>query len=342
MRSIIRFQSLVASVLIVCLSAFALWGCNSSAGDLVNSIDPDRKPINKSILGTNAFASDARFGTPEQQFREIRNQLGLRFVRVLFSWSDAVQPSPSASPNFGLYDNIVAALPADMDALVVLVGAPSWLSNPTNLVDGSRRKTFAESWVRAVATRYQNNPRIIGYQIWNEPNTTLFPENEFMGLVTDPVAYVEMLAFAHGVVKSISPGALVLNASTTAINQNYSETLDYNRAMRDAGALSFVDRWAIHYYGKQFENVVRNGGVEEFLDGLGVGVWVTESGAQGVNSQLAYGEQVWNYLTDQIGSIERIYQYQFAEATPADVSYGMRTLDPSFPVSDLYVSLSNG
>lgn len=339
MRAHVKNSRLVVLLVGAVLAGSALLGCNASVDDLVDSIDPDRKPIDRSILGTNAFASDARFGTPQQQFREIRNQLGLRFVRVLFAWSDAVQPSPSASPNFGFYDQVVAAIPSDMDALVVLRGAPSWISNPANLVNGNQRQTFAEQWVRTVVNRYKNNPRIIGYQIWNEPNTTLFSENEVMGLVSDPAAYVEMLAFSHSIIKSISPGALVLNAATTAINQDYPDTIDYNRAMRDAGALSFVDRWAIHYYGKQFENVVRNGGVGDFLDGLGIGVWVTESGAQGVNSQLAYGEQVWNYLRDQIGAIERIYQYQFAEATPADVSYGMRTLDPSFPVSDLYVSL---
>ncbi|MBN8549494.1 MAG: hypothetical protein J0M12_09280, partial [Deltaproteobacteria bacterium] len=115
------------------------------------------------------------------------------------------------------------------------------------------------------------------------------------------------------------------------------ETLDYNRAMRDAGAQAFTDRWAIHYYGKQFENLER--GVKDFLNGLNVAVWVTESGAQGVNSQLAYGEQVWPFLFDKIARLERIYQYQFTEATPSDVTYGMKNLDPNFPVSDLYIFL---
>lgn len=332
----IRIAALVATTFL----ALSLAACNSSSvSDLIDAVDPDRKPINRSILGTNAFASDARFGTPRQQLRDIRNQLGIRFVRVLFAWNDAVQPGPNATPNFGLYDDIVNAVPDGMDILVILTGVPSWASNPANQVNGNIRQTVAERWVRAVATRYQGNSRIIGYQIWNEPNTTLFPENITMGFVNDPVAYVELLAFSHSIIKSISPNALVLNAATTAINQNFPESLDYNRAMRDAGALSFVDRWAIHYYGKQFENVVRSGGVEDFLNGLGIGIWVTESGAQGVNSQLAYGEQVWPFLQEEIGGIERIYQYQYAEATPSDVSYGMRTLDPAFPVSDLYVFL---
>jgi hypothetical protein len=84
---------------------------------------------------------------------------------------------------------------------------------------------------------------------------------------------------------------------------------------------------------------VRGGGVADFLNGLPKPIWITESGAQGVNSQLEYGERVWPFLTDKIPGIERIYQYQFAEATPADVTYGLRNLSGDLPVSDLYVHL---
>jgi hypothetical protein len=108
--------------------------------------------------------------------------------------------------------------------------------------------------------------------------------------------------------------------------------------MRDAGAQVFLDRWAVHYYGRQFENVRRDGGVSDFLNGLSTPIWVTESGAQGVNEQLKYGEEVWPFLREEIPSIERIYIYQFAEATPADVTYGLRNLTPGLELSDLYIS----
>ena len=38
---------------------------------------------------------------------------------------------------------------------------------------------------------------------------------------------------------------LLYLGATTAINQNYSGTLDYNRGMRDAGAADIVDVWAV-------------------------------------------------------------------------------------------------
>jgi hypothetical protein len=187
--------------------------------------------------------------------------------------------------------------------------------------------------------RYASNGRITAFQVWNEPNTTLFPENITMGLNDSPENYVELLARSFSVIRDRAPEKLVVSAATTSINQNFPGTIDYNRGMRDAGLQNFADIYAIHYYGEQFENVVRSGGVRDYLRGLGMRIWITESGAQGVNSQLPHAERAWPYLREQIPEIERIFQYQFTEATPSDVTYGLRNLDPNFPVSDLYIHL---
>jgi hypothetical protein len=319
----------------------AMSACNSgSLGDALDLADGiARKDIDASKLGVNAFANDARFGTISQQFREVHDTLRLNYVRILFAWNDQVQPTPGAQPNFSFYDDVLAGIPSGVDALVVITGVPSWVSNSANWVEGNPRTTFVESWVRKVVQRYRNNPRIVGWEIWNEPNMVADPDTTTLDIGVNPVNYVELLARAYSVAKSIAPSKLVLNGATTAINQNYSETLEYNEQMRDAGAQQFLDKWAIHYYGKQYENVQRSGGVKDFLNGLTRGVWITESGAQGVNDQLAYGEQAWPFLLDEIPGIERIYIYQFTEATPSDVTYGLKNLDSSFPVSDLYIWL---
>jgi endo-1,4-beta-mannosidase len=189
-----------------------------------------------------------------------------------------------------------------------------------------------------VVERYRNYPQIVGWQVWNEQNMLENPENTVLEVADSPANYVEMLARAYSIAKSLAPGKLVLNGATTAVAQNYPDTMNYNKDMADAGATGFVDVWAIHYYGKQFENVVR--GVRDALNDLGLPIWVTESGAQGVNSQLAYVEQAWPFLKEDVPAIERFYYYQYASSDPSDVTYGLRTPDPSFPVSDLYVYLS--
>lgn len=327
-------------ILLLLAVALSAAGCNSSLSDIIEVIEePSRKTIDTTRLGVNAFFNDARFGSISDQAQEVRNTLGLRYVRVLFAWNDQVQPSPDAAINFSFYDAILAAIPSDTQVLVVLTDVPSWMSNQAHWIGGNPRITVAERWIRRAIARYRENGKIVGWQIWNEPNNPSFAENTTIGVVDNPENYVELLAASQSIAKDLTPNKLVLNAATTAINQNFPDTLRYNRAMRDAGARELVDVWAMHYYGRQFENVVRSGGVEDFIDGLNLPVWVTESGAQGVNSQLAYGEQVWPYLIEKMPSIERIFIYQFTDATPADVTYGLRNLTPGLTVSDLYVHL---
>ena len=324
--------------LFIAFLAFLSSACSKVEDALELLDDPERKTIDVSRLGTNAIVNDRRFGSIREQLTEVRSTLGLRFVRVLFSWNDSIQPTPTASPDFSFYDDIVAGLPAGVDALVVLTDLPSWMSSPANWSNGNPRGTFVERWVKPMAERYSSFPGVVGFQVWNEPNDTAKGANTTLGVVGNPEQYVELLMLAENSIRAAG-NKLVVSAATTAMNQNYPETLDYNRGMRDAGAESAIDVWAMHYYGKQFENVLRDGGVADFFEGVSKPVWVTESGAQGVNAQLAYGEQVWPFLQDKIPQIARIYQYQFATAGAPESSYGLRTLSAEFPISDLYQHL---
>lgn len=297
-----------------------------------------RKTLDKDILGLNAFANDARFGAQSNQFGDIQSNLRLNFVRVLIAWDSNAHPSKAASPNFGFADSVIDSIPAGLDALLVLTGTPAWMSNPANWTGGDPRRTFVEEWVRPVAQRYGANPKVIGFEIWNEPNQSR-SDNAVMGFSSSAASYVDALRQSAGIIRAISPSKLIVSAATTAINQNYPASLDYNRAMRDTGAQSYADIWAVHYYGKQYENVIRPGGVRDFANGLSLPIWVTETGAQGVNNQLAYGEEVWPFLKEKIPGIDRIYIYQYTEATPASTTYGLRNLTAGSSLSDLYIWL---
>jgi hypothetical protein len=326
-------RSIVAALFVL------LCGCNaSSVKDAIDVADGvPRKTIDTSKLGLNAFAYDTRFGSSEQQFLEVRDTLRLSHVRILLAWDSGTHPSAESNPSFNFIDSIVSALPEGVSAMAVVTGMPSWMSNSANWIDGNPRTTYVQRWLKPLVQRYADNPRVIGFQIWNEPNMQT-TENSIMGF-GDPASYVEMLALAHNVIRESAPGKLVISSATTAINQNYPDSLNYNRAMRDAGAQDLCDIWAAHYYGKQFERVVAPDGVADFLNGLKRPIWITESGAQGVNEQLPYGEQAWPFLLDEIPGIQRIYAYQFTESTPAESTYGLRNLTPGASVSDLYVWL---
>ena len=321
-------KKIILAIFILICSTVLGCGVKDKIDDALDVVNVDRKPINRSKTGVNAFVNDSRFGSIGAQFGEVQKTLGIGFVRVLMNWDDGVQPTPGSTPNFSFYDSIVGNIPAGLDVLLVLTDLPSWMSNSANWIDGDPRKTFVELWVKRVAKRYAGNRNISAIQVWNEPNMTSNPDNQTLNVATNPENYAAMLSMAFTGIRSVAPGKRVVNAATTSINQNYPDTIDYNERMVAAGVDDSIDIFAAHYYGNQFEKVVVNGGVADFLNGLSKPIWITESGAQGVNNQLAYVETAWPFLADKIPGIQRFYYYQFTEATPSDVTYGLRNLTP--------------
>ena len=295
--------------------------------------------IDTTRLGINAFANDLRFGSIKQQYLEVRNTLKLRYVRVLFAWNDQVQPTATSTPNFSFYDDIANNLAPGTEALVVLTGLPSWMKDSRNWIDGNPRKTFVQLWVQPVVSRYSSSRAITAWQIVNEPNMSSNPDNITLDIATKPENYVELLGFAYPTVKRLAPSDKVVGAATTAINQNYPSSINYNKAMKSNGAQQLLDVWAIHYYGVQIENVFRPGGVKSFVKGLQRPVWVTESGEKGTTKQKNYAERVWPFLLSQMSSIQRIYHYQFTDSSAADVTYGLKNLTAGRTLSDLYIYL---
>ncbi len=302
-------------------------------------------PINKKTLGVNAFVNDSSFGTISQQFEQVQQTLGLNYVRVLFNWNDQVQPSPTASPNFSFYDSILQNLPKGMDALVIVNGLPSWMSSSSNWINGDPRETFVQLWFKPVIARYANNTQIVGWEVWNEPNDNGNSQNVTLaindGSANGAQNYTALLSSAFAVSRSVTPNVKVVAAATTSINQNYPTTLDYGRTMQQSGAENVCDIWAIHYYGEEYDHIIMPNGIAEFLNGLSVPIWITESGQKGVTQQLAYVNKTWAVLYDTIKNIERTYYYQFTEATPPDSTYGLVNLGPGQEYSDLYNYLAS-
>lgn len=318
----------------------ALPGCDS-ASDLIDlAIDsPERRPIDRSRMGLNNFFVDtSSFGSIPTQFTEIRDVLGIRRVRILMAWTTGVQPSPSSSANYGFFDEIVNNIPPGVDAVVVLAHTPNWIGDPANWIDGNPRKTWVERWLKPTVARYADNPAVIGFEIWNEPDLTVVASDPALGLI-DPINYFELLSLGVQAIRTIAPTKLILNAATRSINQDFPNALNYNKQLKDLGAVDMVDIWNIHYYGKQYERIVQSDGIEDFILSLNKPVWITESGAQGPNNQLAYVQEAWPFLREKMSNIDFIFYYQYGETGPIETNYGLKTTDPSFPVSDLYLRL---
>lgn len=323
--------------------SLVILGCNA-ASDLTDIADvavnpPERESIDRSKLGVqNFFTSKAAFGSVEEQFRDIKQNLGIRYVRILVPWIESRQSSKDEPYNFDSADEILNSIPVGVDVLVVLAHTPDWFRNPANQTNANPRQAWVDQFLTPVINRYKSNPRIIGWEVFNEPDIVTVPSDVVLEL-TDPVNYVELMKLANAAIKSISPGKLAVMAATVSIQQNFPNNFNYNKALKDGGIGEFTDVWNIHYYGKQFEKVVAAGGIADFLNGTGKEIWITESGQQGPNEQLEYVETVWPFLTEKIPGISRIYYYEYSSNAPITQSFGLRSTDQSFPVSDFYVDL---
>lgn len=328
---------ILAGTLLLVASTLGM-GCD--AKDLLDvALDPpSRKPIDASLVGVNNFFVLDEFGSIEDQFLEIRDTLGLKYVRILMAWTDGVQSGPNAPLNYSFYDRIVEAIPPGLDVVVVLAHTPNWITNPANWTENNPRFTYAVEWVRPTVRRYANHPRIVGWEVWNEPDLTVVASDSALE-VTNPEKYAELVAYASDEVRRGDPGKLVILGATRSIQQEFPITLQFNKDLKNLGVENFVDVWNVHYYGTRYESVVTQNGVKDFLNSLSVPIWITESGEQGPNKQLAYVETAWPFLKKEIPGIQRFYYYEFASKAPLEQNYGLRTGDPSLPVSDLYVFL---
>ncbi len=170
------FKNLKLIVKLSILFAFVTINACSDAKDLIDLAvsPPGRKPIQKELVGVNNFfVNQNQFGSIDSQYQDIRQNLGVKFIRVLFAWSNEVQPTPGSSPNYSFYDEIAAKAPADVDLLVVIAHTPTWFTNTANWVDSNPRKAWIEQWLKPTIARYRNNPRIIGFEIPKSPCSSL-------------------------------------------------------------------------------------------------------------------------------------------------------------------------
>ena len=300
---------------------------------------PGRKPIDRSTVAVNNFFVNPEFGSIQGQFADIVGNLKITRIRLLFAWTDGVQPSPGSSLNYSFYDSIISQVPPGVQVVLVLAHTPSWMTNSANWTSGGNpRTTFVDRWVTPTVKRYANVAGVEAYEVFNEPDAITVASDAALGL-TDPANYVEMMAYAYNRIHDNDSNALAVMAASQSIQQSFPTNLNYNKAMRDAGIENVTDVYNVHYYGTRFESVVTDNGVADFLNSISKPIWVTETGEQGPNEQLAYVETAWPFLTEKVPGIQRFYYYLYADTAPAASNYGLRTTDAQFPVSDLYVYL---
>lgn len=303
-------------------------GLHGGVDDLGDLIFGNGGKIPRGKLGIqNEFVSNPK-GDPGAQGADIRNTLGLRHIRTSFFFDESFLPSEGARPNFSRFDTILASIPPDTDLLPILAYAPQWLANRADWKD-----VFINRYVIPVLDRYGNDGRIIGWEIWNEPdgfcNGRVAPPGV---LDCSPGDYVDLAARTAPEIRKRS-GALIVGAATTSINQSFPSHFDYNKNMVGAGLLPLIDVYNFHWYGEQLEKLTF-GGIADFLNSTGKLVWCTESGDRGSTRQLQHAEDVFPAFDDSIDNLDRIYIFTYFDGAGSANTFGLVSAEGI--ESDLY------
>jgi hypothetical protein len=324
-----RKRSDVAVVVLVSLlAADACGGIHGDAEDLGDLIFGSGGPIPREMLGVqNEFVGNPK-GDPAAQGADIRFTLNLRHIRTSFTFDEGFLPSEGASPNFARFDTNLAAVPPDANLLPILAYAPQWLAHRADW-----KEVFVARYVIPVLDRYGNDPRIAGWEIWNEPDAFCNGHVAPPGVLDcSPADYVDLVARVAPEIRKRT-GAPIVGAASTSINQSFPGHFDYNKDMVGAGLLNHIDVYNFHWYGEQLEKLTF-GGIADFLNGTGKAVWCTESGERGSTNQLGHANDVFAELNNEIDRLDRIYIFTYFDGEPPSTTYGLVASDGT--ESDLY------
>ena len=323
----IRHRAWTLPVAVILILPFVA-ACGGAADDVRDLLFGNGGSIPRGKLGVQVELADSPKGNYAAQLADVRGTLDLRHVRSSFTFDEFYLPRESATPNFARYDAMLAALPADVDLLPILAYAPAWLANRPDW-----KNVFVGRYVIPVLDRYGRDPRIAGWEIWNEPDAFCNGRVAPAGVLDCSAAdYVDLVSRVAPEIRARS-GARVVAAATTSLNQSFPENFEFNQRMVDGGLLPFIDVYNIHWYSRQLEKLTF-GGIADFLNRTRKPVWDTESGETGSNEQLSFAEDVFPALEDEIDRLERIYVYTYFDGLGPAGTFGLVAADGT--ESDLY------
>lgn len=279
--------------------------------DIYDYFFSKQKELNRSNLGINCFFDQPIFKSNNlvMQGIDIRDNLRIDIVRIMFDWNDSVQSTSTSQIDWSAYDDIIRSLPVGLKALIIIAGEPSWLEK-----EPKKRKSF-RSHCHNVIDRYKNEPKILGWQIGNEVDASSSHENEDYSFVSKPAFYMEVMYDVASYSKRVAPNKLVVGAATSSIIQNFPDTLKYNQKMKEFGEERLVDVWAIHYCGESPWSLLRPGGVLDFLQSIKKPIWITKMSCDNQQNHIQYFEKHVNFLELKVPNIQKFFIYQYNAIT---------------------------
>jgi hypothetical protein len=218
-------------------------------------------------------------------------RLGVRWVRLDFSWA-TVQPTGPSSYQWKRLDRVVKqARDRGLQLLPILTYSPSWARDAgcTHWTCPPHRRAVFAAFAKAAVQRYKSRG-VHSWEVWNEPNLAMFWRNP------DAARYAALLRTTSRAIKAADPKARVLTGGIAAL-ENRPPSIgprQFLTAVCDAGACGSFDAVSYHPYTYPYLASVYSTSnawskisqtpwsLRSILDDHGrtkTPVWVTETGA---------------------------------------------------------------
>lgn len=169
---------------------------------------------------------------------------GIRWLRFDVDWS--VVEATRGQQNWSAIDRLVdRARARGLNLLGIVTYTPAW-ARVAGTSDSHGRPadpaTFA-TFAKQAAERY--NGKVATWEIWNEPNLV-----NFFRPAPNADAYVQLLSAAAQAIRSVQPGAMILNgglAPAVDDGTNIAPTT-YVQQLYQRGAQQYFDALSVHPY----------------------------------------------------------------------------------------------
>jgi hypothetical protein len=161
------------------------------------------------------------------------------YAKQIFGWRD-IQPVETQPEDWSIADDVVAEANYRGVKLIARLGKPpDWaIRLDRNEYEPPFDERAFGRFCGALAARYKG--RIVGYQVWNEPNL----DREWLHKTPNAAAYVKVLAACSAAIRAADPQAIIITAGLaptgTLSPHSIPDTL-YLQQMFEAGAARHYD-----------------------------------------------------------------------------------------------------
>ena len=173
--------------------------------------------------------------------------VGAGWVRFDVKWSD-VQSGGATSFYWARYDAMVDGAQArGLQILANLAYSPAWArpggTNDKFAPDTAERRDAYARFAAAAVERYRG--RIGAWELWNEPNNTMFWQP-----APNAASYAALLASAYPAIKTVDPAATVIAGATSpaATAGGRIDEVQFIQGVYAAGGRGHFDAWSHHPY----------------------------------------------------------------------------------------------